>query len=171
MTSPSKLSASQEDYLETIYHIEMKNRVVRVKDIAQALKVNSPSVTGALNTLKDKNLVNYAPYKFVTLTEKGKAIARGVIHRHNTLRDFFIKVLRVDHQESDEAACRMEHAIPKTILERLIKFIEFIDNCPLAGAKWVDGFGYFCDHGDRSQCERCISEFAESALNRIEDTK
>ena len=164
-----KLSASLEDYLEAIYEIELKNRFVRVKDIANKLSVNSPSVTGALISLKQKKLVNYEPYQFVTLTEAGKVIASEVLHRHTVLRDFFIKVLRVDYKESNDAACRMEHVVSKNILERLIKFIEFIERCPLAGAEWVDGFGYYCEAGSQACCEHCLDESGKTEQEQTED--
>ena len=161
MNEPLKLTESLEDYLEAIYHLESEYSVVRSKDIAARLGVNSPSVTGALRSLAEKKLVNYTPYEFISLTKKGRQIAVDIAHRHRILKDFFVKVLRVDDQESDKAACKMEHTIPKTILERLIKFIEFIDICPMAGTRWIDGFGYFCERGDQANCEQCIRELAQ----------
>ena len=53
-----KLSASLEDYLEVIYNLSKQSRVARSKDIAEALGVSRASVTGALRTLTEKNLVN-----------------------------------------------------------------------------------------------------------------
>ena len=54
-----QLSTSLEDYLEAIIRLEKANRVARVKDIAGALNVQMPSVTGALKTLRDKGYVDY----------------------------------------------------------------------------------------------------------------
>jgi DtxR family Mn-dependent transcriptional regulator len=52
----------------------------------------------------------------------------------------------------------MEHSIPKVILERFIQFVEFVEVCPRGGAKWIAGFGYFCDHNNtKGNCEKCIS--------------
>jgi len=51
----------------------------------------------------------------------------------------------------------MEHAIPKSILDRFIEFAEFVEICPRGGAKWISGFGYYCDQGEtRESCEKCI---------------
>lgn len=163
------LSASLEDYLEAIFLIESKKRVVRVKDIAKRLNVNSASVTGAMHSLSKKGLVNYTPYEVITLKKKGKTIAKEVIRRHETLKDFFVKVLLADRIISDKAACEIEHVIPRSIMDRLIKFVEFIEKCPLVGAKWVDRFNYFCEHGDKSNCELCFTEFAEDARCKIKE--
>ena len=143
--SRAALSASLEDYLETIYNLISEKRAARVKDISQRLKVNYSSVTGALKTLAEKNLVNYAPYALISLTADGEVAARDVIRRHTALRDFLIRVLAIDEKRADEAACEMEHAISKDILERIIRFAEFVESCPQGGANWTDGVGYSCD--------------------------
>lgn len=117
------LSESQEDYLEAIYHIEAGKRAVRATDISERMNVNRSSVTGALHSLSDKGLVNYAPYEVVTLTPKGRAVAKEVVRRHKGLRDFFVKVLHVGAEEADEAACRMEHAVTREIMDRFLDFV------------------------------------------------
>ena len=70
-----ELSASIEDYLEAIGHLEKQNRVARVKDIAERLNVQMPSVTGALKVLRGKGLVNYERNSYITLTEDGLKVA------------------------------------------------------------------------------------------------
>ena len=52
------LSRSQEDYLEEIYKQVLKNGQAKVTDISLALNVKKASVTGALNALADKKLIN-----------------------------------------------------------------------------------------------------------------
>lgn len=162
MVASKMLSASLEDYLEAIFHIVKDKKAVRAKDISKRLKVTASSVTGALRSLSERDLVNYAPYDVITLTQRGEKIAKDVVRRHEALRDFFVKVLMVEEQEADQAACRMEHAVPKTILERFIQFAEFVEVCPRGGAKWIAGFGYNCDHkGTQENCESCISHTLE----------
>lgn len=162
MTATETLTASLEDYLEAIFHIAAQKQVARPKDIAGKLKVSYASVTGALRALAEKELINYAPYDVITLTSTGITAAKDVIRRHEVLRDFFIEVLAVDEADADKAACRMEHSIPRAILERFIQFAEFVEVCPRGGAKWIAGFGYHCDQGGAQEnCEKCISTILE----------
>lgn len=157
------LSASLEDYLEAIFHIVAQKRAAKPKDISKRMKVHNSSVTGALKLLAQKGLINYAPYDFVTLTQEGEALANDVVRRHESLRDFFQKVLAVDPTEAEEAACKMEHAVSKPILERFIDFTEYFEVCPLGGAKWSPKMGFHCGQGGmRENCERCISERLET---------
>ncbi len=152
-----QLSASLEDYLETILQLVQENKVARAKDISTQMQVRKSSVTSALKTLSEKGFIHYTPYGFITLTESGKAIAEDVYRRHSTLKDFFIKVLAIDAELADTGACQMEHAIPPAILDRFVQFIEFVDLCPRGNIRWVQDFGYYCRHGHPQQnCMRCV---------------
>jgi DtxR family Mn-dependent transcriptional regulator len=165
MTLADTLTASMEDYLEAIFNIIAEKEAVRPKDIAKRLGVKNSSVTGALRALADRKLIRYAPYDVITLTAEGKDAAKDVIRRHEVLSDFFVKVLTVDEEEADQAACRMEHSIPKSILERFIQFAEFMEVCPKGGVNWIEGFGYYCKRGDTEEdCQRCKSVIFEKAV-------
>jgi DtxR family Mn-dependent transcriptional regulator len=137
------LSESLEDYLEAIMHIEEEKRAARPKDIARHLSVSPPSVTAALQNLGARGLVNYHPYDLVTLTPRGRRVARDVIRRHEGLRRFFVDILRIDDEEADRVACDMEHAIPPQVMDRLLTFIDFIADSPHGGLTWSpdEGFG------------------------------
>ena len=167
MATTESLTASLEDYMEAIFHLVDEKQAARARDIAQRLQVNRSSVTGALQSLAQKGLVNYEPYEAITLTQKGVAVAKDVVRRHEVLRDFLVKVLSVEETQADEAACRMEHAVPAPILERLIKFVEFIEICPRGGPKWIKGFGYSCAYGDPEECARCISSCLEEVRKKL----
>lgn len=143
------VSASLEDYLESIYHIEASNGAARAKDIAMAMDVKNASVTQALRSLAEKKLVNYAPYEVITLTNSGKQIALDVVRRHEVLEKFLSQVLGLPAGEADENACRMEHSVSRPILDRLIKFVEYFQNCPMSKIHWDEDEGYFCG-GDKS---------------------
>ena len=167
MNYTETLTASLEDYLEAIFQIIADKQAVRPKDIAGRLKVSNASVTGALRALADKALIHYIPHDVITLTADGKIAAQDVVRRHEVFRDFFVKVLAVAEPAADQAACLMEHSIPKVILERFIRFAEFAEVCPRGGSKWIAGFGHHCDQGDTSEnCERCISQTLETVKKR-----
>ena len=153
------LSASLEDYLEAIFHIIRDKRAARPKDISKRLEVGSSSVTGALKALAERELVNYAPYDIVTLTPAGERAARDVVHRHESLREFFVKVLAADSELADKAACRMEHAIPPELVDRFISFVEFVEMCPKGEPGLLEGFRTHLEKGCRPTCfDECLIE-------------
>jgi DtxR family Mn-dependent transcriptional regulator len=153
MSRAEPLSANMEDYLEAIFHISEEKQAARAKDIADRVQVNKSSVTGALKSLSDKGLVNYVPYDIITLTAKGKKVAAEIVRRHEALKEFFVKILLIDKDEAEEASCRVEHAVSKNIIDRLIHFVEFMEICPRGGQQWLKGFRRHCEEGDTAN--RC----------------
>lgn len=158
MKEKPSLSASLEDYIEAIYHIIEEKLVARSKEIAARLSVSRASVTEALRALSKKGLINYAPYEAITLTEEGKEVAEDVIFRHEALKRFFTDVLAIDVDIAEEGACRLEHAAPPEIIERMISFTEFMQICPRGGDEMISGFADYCKHGKQTDnCSTCIS--------------
>jgi DtxR family Mn-dependent transcriptional regulator len=152
------LSASLEDYLEAIHNISLDKQAARAKDIAQRLNLKSSSVTGALRSLSEKGLINYAPYDLITLTPDGKSVAEDIVHRHETIKNFLVNVLHIDPSEAEENACKLEHNISPTILHRLISFMKFVEVCPRFEHHWVEAFKIFNETGEiQDTCKLCVS--------------
>ena len=126
MKNDEALTPSLEDYLEAIYQLEQKYRVARVKDIAELLNVQMPSVTGAVKNLGAKNLVNYEKNSFISLTEKGLAIAKSVQRRHSVLQSFLEEVLLLSPEEARDQACKMEHSINPETAQRFLNCLQFV---------------------------------------------
>ena len=121
------LTPGLEDYLEAIYNIEQEKNVSRVKDIATMLDVRAASVTGALQSLSEKQLINYTPYEYITLTDLGKAEAIKIVRRHKLLKRFFIDILGIEEAIADVGACNVEHNMPRPIMERMADFMDFME--------------------------------------------
>lgn len=162
-----ELSESLEDYLETILNLEKANKVARVKDIADKLGVLRGSVTGALKTLADRNLINYEPYSYITLTRKGMIIAKEITRRHKVIQTFLEDVLLLDPERAETNACRMEHAMDKAAIDRLVQFIDYIHQCPRTGDDWIQSFVnyYTRNELDETLCKACVDKCAERYLN------
>lgn len=156
----NELSESLEDYLEVILDLELTMKVARAKNIADKMGVQRGSVTSALKNLEEKGLINYEPYSFITLTAKGKKIARDITYRHNVLKDFLVSILQIDEEIAEVTACKMEHAVDKKTLEQLTFFFDFIHDCPRTGKDWIQSFVNFCTQKKRNpvKCRQCIDE-------------
>lgn len=153
------ISDNLEDYLETILELEKTNKVARSKEIAEKMGVMRGSVTGALKSLAEKKLINYEPYSFITLTPKGKVLATEIARKHSVIKDFLQNVLLLDYESAEKNACRMEHAMDRAAIERLVQFIEYIQFCPRAGEDWLKAFvNYYSKQAvDREDCQRCLA--------------
>ena len=154
-----ELSESLEDYLEAILQLQEANKVARAKEIAEKLGVSLASVTASLRKLSERELVNYAPYKFITLTSKGQTIAREILRKHNIIKDFLIRVLTIEPSKADITACRIEHTMDRSAIKKLIEFVAFLDTCPRAGEDWFQNFKKCsATELDWEQCNTCLDE-------------
>ena len=148
-------TASMEDYLEAISNLGEGRKVVRVKQISEMLGVKMPSVTSALKKLSERELVEHARYGHIKLTPEGNRVARDVVNRHKALTRFFAQALGIDKETAEEDACKIEHVISSLSMERLARFVEFIEACPLGSANFPSRYEYYLDYGELQQdCPR-----------------
>lgn len=134
-------------YLKSVHRLQERKGAARVTDIAKDLKVNKASVTSALRNLSSRGLINYTPYDIITLTDDGLAVAEEVEVRYAALRDFFVSVLGIDDESADQAACDMEHHLPKAVSDRMVGFIEYYESCTTTRFRWDPNASQFC-HDD-----------------------
>ncbi|HNY22674.1 MAG TPA: metal-dependent transcriptional regulator [Treponemataceae bacterium] len=121
---PESISASKQDYLETILDVTASGGQVRSIEIARALNVSRASVNKSLGALKESGLIEHEHYGDVKLTEKGLRVARTVRARHNTLKLFLMGVLGVEAETAEKDACRMEHAISRETATKLEEYLK-----------------------------------------------
>ncbi|MFX1595312.1 MAG: metal-dependent transcriptional regulator [Promethearchaeota archaeon] len=122
----SDIPESYQRYLDEIHNISKKKKGgwVTNKEIAENLQVEPASVSGMLEKLKKKNLINWEPRKAIRLTEQGKRIAKQLSETHILLQEFFTKVLKIDDLEVIEnLSCEIEHHITRDVKDSLEEFL------------------------------------------------
>lgn len=124
--SMDKLSASLENYLETIALLIQEKKHARVGDIAKALGVKSSSVNVAVNFLSENGLVIHEKYGYVDLTKEGKKVAAEVQKKHDILYRFFNELLFVDSKTALKEACETEHCVSIDTIHKLERLYFFL---------------------------------------------
>ena len=114
-----KIQDSGENYLETILLLEMRNGTVRAVDIANELGYSKPSVTRAMGVLKKAGLVDQELYGTIQLTEAGRKRANEIYARHVLIKGFLMTVLSLDARTAETDACRIEHIVSQTTIDRI----------------------------------------------------
>ena len=120
----AEVSEQMEEYLETIYRLELEGEVAKTGEIARHLKVAPPSVTDMLQRLEKAGFAIYEPYKGASLTEPGRRVARGILSRHRIMQAFLQQACGMGHREAHEAACGMEHTIPPQLERWMAGYLE-----------------------------------------------
>ncbi|WIV67453.1 metal-dependent transcriptional regulator [Natrialbaceae archaeon AArc-T1-2] len=119
-----ELSPVAQDYLKAIFHLEEEyGRPVRTVEIADAVGVTSPSVTNMVETLDERDLVEYTPYKGVELTEEGETVVLNLVRKHRLLETFLTECLDVPWTDVHREADRLEHHVSDELADRLADFL------------------------------------------------
>jgi len=118
LRSPS--TEAIEDYAKTIYAISQeRDGLVLNGEVAQRLGVTPATATSMLKRLADLGLVDYKPYKGVSLTAAGERVALEVIRHHRLLEAYLAEALGMDPAKVHDEAEKLEHHISEE-LEALI---------------------------------------------------
>lgn len=117
-----QLHESAENYLETILVLEKRIGAVRSIDIANEMTFSKPSVSRAVNLLKEDAYITIDKQGYIALTQKGRCAAERVYERHELLTSLFI-ALGVDKQTAEEDACHIEHDLSDVTFEKLRPYL------------------------------------------------
>lgn len=109
---------SGEMYLEAIWVLTQKTGFVRSIDVSEYLGYSKPSVSRAMGILRKGGYILMEADGSITLTEKGKEIARKIYERHTLLTKLLVHI-GVPEEIAAEDACKMEHAISDVSFDAL----------------------------------------------------
>ena len=119
-------SFTEENYLKTIFKLsEQTSGNVSTNAIADALQTKASSVTDMIKKLGEKNLLDHTRYQGVSLTEKGREKALGIVRRHRLWEVFLVKNLEIGWEEVHDIAEQLEHTNSEKLYEQLDKFLNF----------------------------------------------
>jgi DtxR family Mn-dependent transcriptional regulator len=109
------LSKHSENYLKSIWILQAEHSSVTTSRLAEYQEVSPASVTSMLKKLHKMKLVHYAPYKGVTLTERGEKVALEVIRHHRLLELYLSEVVGLSWDQVHAEAEELEHALSEEL--------------------------------------------------------
>ena len=118
-----RLLESGEMYLETILRLSKKNSGVRSVDVCEYMGYSKPSVSRAVGILKNGGYISVDANGFLSLTEKGRAVAEKIYERHVMLTEFLV-CIGVDRETAVKDACKIEHDLSDVTFEAIKKHIK-----------------------------------------------
>lgn len=124
------LSATVEEYLETIYNMSMEGEIVIGARLAEKFRVSAPTVTEMLKRLMKSGYIEMNAKRHVMLTETGERAAEAVLRRHRLTERFLVDMLGMPWHQVHEEACRLEHFISGAVEARVIASLNNPTTCP-----------------------------------------
>jgi DtxR family Mn-dependent transcriptional regulator len=125
-----ELTAPVEDYLKAIYELEAAGGPAGTNEIAGALRIAAPSVSGMLRRLARQHLVTHEPYKGVQLTREGRRAALRTIRRHRVIESYLTQALGYPWDLVHDEAERLEHSASDELIDRMAAAIGEPDTDP-----------------------------------------
>lgn len=124
MSAAQSRSESTEDHLERMQELVEQKGYARVSDMAVSLGSSRAAVSNMVRRLAQRGFVNYEKYRGFTLTKEGRAVARHVKVRHQTLTEL-LQMIGLSTETVDEEVEAIEHHLkPETlrVFSRLVRF-------------------------------------------------
>ncbi|MHB9149290.1 MAG: metal-dependent transcriptional regulator [Thermoleophilia bacterium] len=119
-----------EEYLESIYKLNLRGGRVIAARLAEDLGVSAPTVTEMLRRLREGGYVCAEPEKDIRLTEVGVEAAEVLVRRHRLSERLLTDILGMPWSQAHEEACKFEHVISPEVEARLAKVLDHPSTCP-----------------------------------------
>lgn len=116
------LTRAEEDHLKAVHRL-LEDGIASTNAIAERLSTKASSVTVMLQKLTEKGLLNYQPYKGVTLTRKGREQAVALVRKHRLWETFLVEHLGFGWDEVHEVAEQLEHIQSPKLVDKLDDFL------------------------------------------------
>src|ERR1700743_668161 len=120
-----KVSASKENHLKAIFHLQQELGIVTTNALAAALRTRPASVTDMCKKLKEQKMLIYERYKGFKLSAEGKKAAVQVIRKHRLWEYFLVKKLQFGWEEVHEIAEELEHISSRALIDRLDAYLGY----------------------------------------------
>ncbi|NDJ52614.1 MAG: metal-dependent transcriptional regulator [Chloroflexi bacterium] len=117
------ITQEREDYLKIIYKLQQSESPVRTNSIARAMGIEPASVTGVIKKLSEIKLLDYRPYKGVTLTPAGEKVALEVIRHHRLIELYLVEALGYSWDEVHDEAEHLEHVVSDRFEDRIAEML------------------------------------------------
>jgi DtxR family Mn-dependent transcriptional regulator len=109
-----------QDFVKAIWSAtEWGDPPITTKELAARFGTTPASVTDTVRRLASQGLVDYEPYRPVTLTDLGASYAVAMVRRHRLLETFLVTTLGYGWEEVHDEAERLEHAASNALIERI----------------------------------------------------
>ncbi|NJN66132.1 MAG: metal-dependent transcriptional regulator [Chloroflexaceae bacterium] len=118
------MSESTDMYLVTTALLRKGNEPVPLSLLANHLSISPVSTNEMCRKLEERGLIEYQPYKGVTLTDEGETLARRVLGRRRLWEVFLVERLEIEVEEATAIACQLEHISSDRLVEALATFLK-----------------------------------------------
>lgn len=116
-------SASIEDYLKNIYHLQLEGSKVNTSSLAGLLNISPASVSEMVGKLSKLGWITNKPYYGFRLTGEGERMSVSLVRKHRLLEVFLYQYLGYKWEDVHTEAEKLEHVCSDMFIEKLDKVL------------------------------------------------
>lgn len=120
-----EITSSEENYLKSLYHLQLREEEVGIKSLSLSLGVKMPTANSMIKKLADKGLVLYQSYKPIRLTKKGIKAASLIIRKHRLTEMYLVEKMGFSWDEVHEVAEQIEHVKSPKFFDKMDELLNF----------------------------------------------
>lgn len=110
-----ELSPKKCEFLKYIY---IKKGVVRTTDISEHFRLDPSTITKTIQDISSTDLIDYIPYRGISLTPRGTEYAKFLIRRHRVI-ELMLSHYGLSGQEACDEALKFEGYISKDVVDKI----------------------------------------------------
>jgi Mn-dependent DtxR family transcriptional regulator len=110
-----ELSPKKSEYLKYIFE---KRGIVRTMDISDNFHLDPSTITKAIQEMSSTGLIDYVPYRGISLTSKGTEHAEFLVRRHRVIELMLSHYGLSGHEACDEAL-KFEGYVSRDVVNKI----------------------------------------------------
>jgi len=110
-----ELSPKKSEYLKYIFE---KGGIVRTMDISDHFHLDPSTITKAIQEMSSTGLIDYVPYRGISLTSKGTEHAEFLVRRHRVIELMLSHYGLSGHEACDEAL-KFEGYVSRDVVNKI----------------------------------------------------
>jgi len=110
-----ELSPKKCEYLKYVFE---RGGVVRTTDISEHFKHDPSTITKAIQEMSLTDLIEYTPYRGISLTSKGTEYAEFLVRRHRVI-ELMLSHYGLSRQEACDEALNFEGYVSKDVVDKI----------------------------------------------------
>ena len=112
-----ELSPKKSEYLKYIFE---KGGIVRTMDISDHFHLDPSTITKAIQEMSSTGLIDYVPYRGISLTSKGTEHAEFLVRRHRVIELMLSHYGLSGHEACDEAL-KFEGYVSRDVVNKICR--------------------------------------------------
>lgn len=109
------LSPKKSEYLKYVFE---KGGVVRTTDISEHFHLDPSTITKTIQEMSSTGLIEYVPYRGISLTPQGTEYAEFLVRRHRII-ELMLSHYGLSGQEACDEALKFEGYVSRDVVDKI----------------------------------------------------